>query len=93
MNCKELFEVLHDYASGDLVIESRTTVEVHVRGCSGCGILVHSYVHTVRVARALPTCKLPAAFEAKMRAGYRARFGVDPAISVCVPSAGAGRQT
>jgi len=34
-----------------------------------------------------------AKFEAKMRAGYRARFGVDPAISVCVPSGGAGRQT
>ncbi len=33
-----------------------------------------------------------AGFEARMRAGYRARFGVDPAISICVPSAGAGRQ-
>ena len=34
-----------------------------------------------------------ARFEATMRAGYQAQFGVDPAISVCVPSAGAGRQT
>jgi len=34
-----------------------------------------------------------ARFEAKMRAGYRAQFGLDPAVSVCVPSAGAGRQT
>ncbi len=34
-----------------------------------------------------------ARFEARMRVGYRARYGVDPAISICVPSAGAGRQT
>lgn len=34
-----------------------------------------------------------ARFEAKMRAGYRAQFGLDPAVSVCMPSAGAGRQT
>lgn len=34
-----------------------------------------------------------ARFEAKMRTGYRAQFGLDPAVSVCVPSAGAGRQT
>ena len=34
-----------------------------------------------------------ARFEATMQAGYQGQFGVDPAISVCVPSAGAGRQT
>ena len=34
-----------------------------------------------------------AGFEARMRASYRARFGMDPAISICVPSAGAGRQS
>ena len=34
-----------------------------------------------------------ARFEAKMRAGYRAQFGLDPSVSVCMPSAGAGRQT
>lgn len=68
MNCQELLEVLLDYVNGEMLVESRTTVDVHISGCPHCGILVQSYVHTVRVARALPKCNLPAAFEAKLRA-------------------------
>lgn len=68
MTCEELHQLLHDYVGGTLVVESRTTVEVHVAGCGHCGVLIHSYTHTVRVARALPKCGLPPAFEARLRA-------------------------
>ncbi len=69
MTCEELHDLLHDFVGNELVVESRTTVEVHIAGCSHCGVLVHSYIHTVRVARALGKCgTLPAAFEAKLRA-------------------------
>ncbi|MBA4190407.1 MAG: hypothetical protein C0467_20660 [Planctomycetaceae bacterium] len=69
MTCQELLDLLHDYVGNELVIESRTTVEVHISGCLQCGTLVHAYTHTVRVARALPKCNpLPAAFEARLRA-------------------------
>lgn len=69
MTCEEFHELLHDYVGNDLVIESRTTVERHVAGCRHCGTLVHSYTHTIRVARALPKCgKLSPEFEAKLRA-------------------------
>jgi len=68
VTCEELLELLQDYIGNGLVVEHRTTVEFHIRGCEHCGILVHSYTHTVRVARALPKCKpLPAAFEARLR--------------------------
>ena len=69
MTCEELLGFLHDYVGGDLVIECRETVEIHIAGCERCGVIVHSYTHTVRVARALPKCDtLPAAVEARLRA-------------------------
>jgi anti-sigma factor RsiW len=64
-----LLNLLHDYVGGELIVESRQTVEVHIAGCERCGIIVHSYSHTVRVARALPKCgPLPPAVEARLRA-------------------------
>lgn len=74
MNCQELLEVLLDYVNGELLLESRTTVDIHISGCPHCGLLVQSYVHTVRFAKALPKCKLPAAFEAKLRAVLEPEF-------------------
>jgi anti-sigma factor RsiW len=69
VNCEELLAVLHDFVGGELVIEQRQTVEVHITGCERCGILVHSYTHTVRVASVLRKCgPLPPEVEARLRA-------------------------
>lgn len=69
MTCEELHDLLQDYAGGELVVESRTTVEVHVSGCANCGVLIQSYTHIIRVARALPKCgPLPPSLEARLRA-------------------------
>jgi anti-sigma factor RsiW len=69
MTCEELLEMLCDYVAGELVVEHRETVEVHIAGCPRCGVFIESYRHTVRVARALPKCgSLPPAFEARLRA-------------------------
>ena len=69
MTCDELLAVLLEYVGGELVIEHRETVEVHIAGCERCGIIVHSYTHTVRVAKALPKCgSLPPEVEARLRA-------------------------
>jgi anti-sigma factor RsiW len=79
VTCEELYQMLHDYVGGALVVESRTTVEVHINGCEHCGVLVHSYTHTVRVARALPRCGLPPAFEARLRAVIEPELKEKPA--------------
>jgi anti-sigma factor RsiW len=69
MTCEELLGFLHDYVGGDLVIECRETVEIHIAECERCGVIVHSYRHTIAVARALPRCNtLPPAVEARLRA-------------------------
>jgi hypothetical protein len=69
VTCDELLAVLLEYVGGELVIEHRETVEVHIAGCERCGIIVHSYTHTVRVAKALPKCgSLPPEVEARLRA-------------------------
>jgi anti-sigma factor RsiW len=67
VNCDELLDLLLDYVGGDLVVEQRTTVEVHLSGCERCGILIHSYTQTVRLARALPQCCMSAEFEARLK--------------------------
>jgi anti-sigma factor RsiW len=68
MNCHELLELLNDYLDGDLVIEQRQTIEIHISGCRNCTIRIETVRHTVRLARALPRCdKLPAAVEERLR--------------------------
>jgi anti-sigma factor RsiW len=68
MNCQELLDLLHDYIGGELVIEQHRTVEIHITGCNKCLMLVESYRHTIRLARALPKCeRLPAAVEDRLR--------------------------
>lgn len=68
MNCDELRKLLADYQAGELVVEVRQTFEVHCKGCGTCDVLVQSYTFTAKVARALPRCGLPPAFEARLRA-------------------------
>ena len=68
MTCEELLNCLCDYVGGELIVEHRETVEVHIAGCERCGVIVHSYTHTVRVARAMPKCgPLPPDVEARLR--------------------------
>lgn len=84
MNCEEFLAVLNDFVGGELVIEQRETVEIHITGCERCGILVHSYTHTVRVASVLRKCgPLPAAIEARLRAV------IEPVLKgACEPTSG-----
>ena len=78
MTCEELWHLIYDFVSGDLVAELHRTVEMHVSGCNRCGILIHSYTHTVRVARVLPKCdSLPAAVEARLRQAIEPHLGQD----------------
>ena len=68
MTCQELLDILHDYLDGDLVVEKRETVEVHISGCKDCTVRIETYRHTVRLAKALPRCdKLPPAVEERLR--------------------------
>jgi len=63
-----LLDILHDYLDGELVVEQRQTVELHMTGCKDCTIRIETYRHTVRLARALPKCdKLPPTVEERLR--------------------------
>jgi anti-sigma factor RsiW len=68
VTCQELLDILHDYLDGELVVEQRQTVELHMTGCKDCTIRIETYRHTVRLARALPKCdKLPPPVEERLR--------------------------
>ena len=68
MNCDELLELLLDYVGGELVVEQRQTVEIHISGCPNCTIRIETYRQTVTLARALPRCdRLPPAVEERLR--------------------------
>ncbi len=76
MNCDELVAQLVDFLGGELVIEHRETIELHIRGCPKCEAYVATYTHTVRVARVLPKCgALPPAFEARLRKALEPELG------------------
>jgi hypothetical protein len=83
VTCEELLELIHDYVGGELVIEHRQTVEIHISGCQNCTIRIETYRHTIRLARALPRCdKLPPAVEERLRKALepelRAKTGGSP---------------
>jgi hypothetical protein len=68
MTCDELLSHLVDYLGGELVVEHRESVELHLSGCDKCGSYVATYTHTVRIAAVLPKCgALPPHFEARLR--------------------------
>lgn len=68
MTCQELLKVLLEYVGGELILEHRQTVEVHLGCCPNCVRLVETYTHTVRFARKLPQCdSLPPSVEARLR--------------------------
>lgn len=71
MTCAELRELLLEYESGELVIEHRESVEIHLVSCPHCGFYLESYRHTVKICKKLPhgdcCCPLTAAFEARLR--------------------------
>jgi len=76
MTCDELLELLQDYVGGELHISHCETIKVHVACCERCGILIHSYTHTIRVARALPKCgQLPPAVEERLRKALEPELG------------------
>jgi anti-sigma factor RsiW len=69
MTCEELMALLVDFLSGELIVEARETVEVHIRGCAKCEAYIATYSHTMRLVRALPQCSsIPATLEARLRA-------------------------
>lgn len=75
MTCAELIELMLDFLGGELIAEMRARAEVHLAGCPNCTFYLESYTHTVKVARALPRCVLPAAFEARLRQALGGHFG------------------
>ncbi len=75
MTCQELRDLLPDYVCGDMVVETRETVEVHVTGCDRCGTLIQTYTHTVRVARKLPKCNLSPECLARLRKALEPHLG------------------
>lgn len=76
MTCDELVAALVDFLGGELVVEVRETVEVHIRGCARCEAYVATYTHTTRLTRALPRCgPLPPDVEARLRKALEAELG------------------
>lgn len=74
LTCEELVELIYGFVEGELVAEHAESFEIHIAGCSKCGLYVESYRHTVRMTRSLPRCgPLPSAFAAKLQAMLEAQ--------------------
>lgn len=67
MTCDELFGLMLDFVSGELVVETCESIKLHIASCERCDIIVSSYKHTMRVARALPRCDLSTEFKDRLR--------------------------
>ena len=67
ITCRELAELLFDFASGQLPPEHRGQVEQHLRLCPSCVAYVESYRLTIRMTRRLGRPPLPHRLTQRLR--------------------------
>jgi hypothetical protein len=68
ITCRELVELLSDFAAGQLPPEDREHIEQHLGLCSYCVAYLGSYHLTIQMTRQLPNLPLPPDLERQLRA-------------------------
>ncbi|MHC5210747.1 MAG: anti-sigma factor family protein [Planctomycetota bacterium] len=51
LSCREFTDFLTAYVDGDLPLAEAAEFERHIDACPPCGVYLHSYKETVRLAR------------------------------------------
>jgi anti-sigma factor RsiW len=59
VKCDDFAQLLYRYFANELSPELREEVDRHLAGCASCSNSLRQYEETVRVARSLPSLKLP----------------------------------
>jgi len=67
ITCRQLVELLIDFADDRLSAEQRECVEYHLTFCSSCVAYVESYHCTVQLTRQLPCVPLPIGLQALLQ--------------------------
>jgi anti-sigma factor RsiW len=57
--CQRLFELLHDFVSGELAPTEFAALQSHLQACPPCEIYVQTYRLTITMTRALPAVEIP----------------------------------
>ncbi len=71
ITCREMAELLFDFASGQLTAEGREDVQRHMTGCPSCVAYAEGYRLTVWMAGQLPRPPLPPQLARRLEAILR----------------------
>jgi anti-sigma factor RsiW len=71
LSCKELVELVTDYAEDRLSASVRTRFEMHLSYCAPCRIYLAQMRETVKLAGRLPEEALPAGAKEALLAAFR----------------------
>ena len=67
LSCRDVIDVLMDYADGVLPPEERASVEAHLAGCPPCVDFARSYRETPRLFRQATEASMPPEMERRLQ--------------------------
>ncbi len=59
MNCQEIFENLSDYLDEDLAQIKCRELELHLKTCKNCRVVVDTLRQTIELYHSIPSQKIP----------------------------------
>jgi anti-sigma factor RsiW len=66
--CKDLADTLYELVEGEVALEVRRALELHLAHCPPCAVLVETYRLTIHLSRKLPPAPMPPGCLARLQA-------------------------
>jgi anti-sigma factor RsiW len=77
-SCKDLADALYELVEGEVTVEVRRALELHLVECPPCAALVETYRLTIHLSRKLPPAPMPPGCLARLQKALEsAREGGD----------------
>jgi len=72
--CRDIGQLLHDYAEGLLGLQVQQQLEQHLADCPGCTAFVNTYKQTIHLSKELRCEEIPPELQEKLRSFIRAKL-------------------
>ncbi len=76
IECKDIPQMMCDYADGDLTVSLRDRLDVHMSVCPNCLEFKESYLKTIQLAKILKPQPLNSEVQNRLRNALNERLGI-----------------
>lgn len=78
MNCKGLIREISDYLDGELAVETLTEIEIHLKRCKDCQLIVDTTRKTIEIYYSTQPLPLPNDVRERLHQALIKRLGRRP---------------